>query len=96
MLLPDQVLLVLGPHELQLLASLVVAQGVDEQVQVVYLLNFPNELRDVLEELVWVHIVDQVNVYLVRTKKSESLAVLKVLNVFDDMVQHDDAWVDAF
>ena len=49
-------------HELKLAASLLIAQRVDEQIQVVYLFDFSNELVNICKELLWVYIVHHVDV----------------------------------
>lgn len=61
----NEVLLSLWAHELQLLASLIVAQGVDKKIEVVDLFNLSHEFADLRDKLLRIDIVNQIDVDLV-------------------------------
>jgi hypothetical protein len=61
----NEVLLSLWAHELQLLASLIVAQGVYKKIEVVDLFNLGHEFADLRDKLLRIDIVNQINVDLV-------------------------------
>jgi hypothetical protein len=54
-----------GSHKLQLFATGFTVERIDEQVQVVHLVDFLQEQVNVVKELFWINVVNQVDVDLV-------------------------------
>jgi hypothetical protein len=95
MLCPNQLLLLLRPHKLQLFASLVLVQRVYEQIQVVHLLHLTYEFAYIGEEFGRVNVINKVNVDLVLAEEAERAPVFFCLNICDQLLKHGDTRVNT-
>lgn len=72
------------------------SEGVDEEVQVVYLAHFLNEEAHICQEFFWVDIVKEIYIDFVRSKSPECFPVSQSFDVCNSFFQHDESRVDAF
>lgn len=61
----NEIFFSLWAHELQLLTSFIVAQGIDEKVEVVDLFDLSHKFSDLRDELRRIDIVNQIDIDLV-------------------------------
>ncbi len=65
MFFSDDFFSALWPHKLKFLPSLLLIKRVDKQIQIVNLLHFVHEFRNVSHEFGWIHVINKVDVNFV-------------------------------